>query len=427
VYPIRDEVVLKVKFKLLNKELSWVVGAQLVSLFGGFGIMKLLALNLGATGFGYFSLCLSVAAMISLLWYGPLDQIILRYWASGGQASKQVRFITFVGHFFGAIFICAGFVLVYIASLYFSDINLYEIISLALVMAIPRGFLGSSISICNAIRDRRSLFFLQFYDVSIRLLLLFVLKDNLTPKTAVIITIISAVVSVGYLVFRKFTVNNRELFSLMRELNVFNMIKSFPDSRKYLNYGFSFVLIGVFASTCNYADRWIIQYSLSLKDVGIYSGIAQIATAPLILVSTISTQFLSPLMFGEKSSKNLNWRWLFLTLGAIYVFMSLFFYVFSEKIILLFLSEEFLPYHNILPLLMFGLSFFYIAQLVFLNAQKNERPGIIKIPWMIRSFFVLAAGIVLAPMYGVWGVVVAVMIGSIIFLGSLVVIEQKYR
>lgn len=409
---------------VLRGELPWVVAAQAISFIGGFAVVKLLATSLGTEGFGYYSLCLSLAAMISLLWYGPLDQIILRYWSDPQEDRESLFKLALSGHWLAILVLLPISLCLWGASVLIENASSWlGVIMLASLLAIPKGMFSSTLSFHNASRNRRALFRIQTLDILSRLAMIGAFQFvGLTAIHAIILTMLSAVLPVFCSASGNY--RTRSIFGNFRVSTRQLSLVNLKNHTKHIRYGRSFVLIGIFAAACNYADRWIILRNLTLSDVGIYSGIAQIATAPLIAITTISTQFLSPIMFSKSTSSKLNPSWVYIALTGIYAGITLLFFAFSEHIVQLLLAPEFLPYHRILPALTFGLSFFYMAQIYFINAQKNERPYIIKPAWAIRSISMICLGIILTQKIGIWGLAIAIIFSSSTFLATLIFLDK---
>ncbi len=408
--------------KAIRSELPWVMAAQAISFIGGFAIVKLLALALGAEGFGYYSLCLSVAAMISLLWHGPLDQIILRYYSDIHEKREQLFHLAIRGHLFViALLLLATFCLLGIVFSIGDADHMLQMIILAMLLSIPKGMFGSTLSFYNALRNRRALFNMQTLDILSRLALVGLFNMvGLTASLAIELTMVSALLPVLCSVASKQKI--QAIFTETgKSFKYFSGNDNILNDKKYIHYGRSFILIGILAALCNYADRWIILHNLTLTDVGIYSGIAQIATAPLIAITTISTQFLGPIMFNSGAGSKLNQAWIYLTLASIYGAITLLFFAFSDKIVRVLLTPEFLTYHRILPALSLGLSFFYLAQIYFIKAQKNERPHVIKPAWLVRTILMVTLGILLTQKIGIWGLAIATITSSAAFLIILII------
>lgn len=406
----------------LRGELPWVIAAQAISFLGGFAVVKVLAISLGTEGFGYYSLCLSLAAMISLLWYGPLDQIILRYWNDPKESKEHLFNLALSGHLVAISVLLPVSLCLLAASIFIEDTPTWlGVTILAILLSITKGMFNSTLSFHNASRNRRALFTIQALDIISRLVMIWAFQFfGLTSTTAILLTMLSAVFPVICSTSKKYDLNKItvKITNKINELSLSNL----RNQAKHIQYGRSFILIGIFAAACNYADRWIILHNLTMSDVGIYSGIAQIATAPLIAITTISTQFLSPIIFSKKAK--LSSASLYFGLASIYLFVTVLFFMFSNQIISLLLTDKFLPYHRLLPALTLGLSFFYMAQIYFINAQKNERPHIIKPAWAVRALSMLTLGIILSKKVGIWGLVFAIIFSSAAFFAILVISEK---
>lgn len=411
--------------KTIKSELLWIIGTQIIAFLGGFLIVKLLAIALGTNNYGYYSLCLSISAIVSLLWYGPIDQIILRYWNISTADQEETKKITVLGHFIGIIFIFSLSIILLIAKIFIKNDLYINLISLALVLSIAKGLFSSTFSINNAKRNRKSLFYIQLIEISARTLITIIFLKYLTPELAIIITATSSLISALFFIFNK-KISLTNFISKIKIIRCYIKNKQdFTQSKKYLSYGKSFIFIGILASACNYFDRWIIQFAMTSSEVGIYSAISQIAIAPLIAATTITTQFINPIAISKESDKTLKWHYIYIGISVIYGLITLFFYFFSKDIVELLLTSEFSPHHEILPALSFGLSFFYFAQVYFIKAQKAEKPQIIQLAWLVRSAAMIISSSILINYIGLWGITISIIVSSLIFLIVLIKSNNK--
>lgn len=413
--------------KKLQAELFWIMAAQAITFIGGFGIVKLLAIALGTENYGYYSLCLSLSAIISLLWYGPIDQIILRYWCNPITEQEKIKKIIATGHLIGLILsllICST---IYILNTIIKEEVYINLLSMALFLSVSKGFLSSTFSIKNAERNRRSIFLIQLLEILIRLTGTILAFNSLTIGLVITTAIISSALPAAIFTFAK-DYNIKSFRNKIENIRKYKLnIEDLKSHKKYFSYGKSFILIGIFASICNYFDRWIIQFTMSASDVGIYSAISQIATAPLIALTTATTQFLNPILIKNEPSNNLKWKKIYIILSVLYGSITLIFYIFSKEIVILLLTPDFAQHHKILPSVSFGLSFFYFAQVYFIKAQKAEKPQIIQIAWIFRSIIMVTLSSLLVNIIGIWGIATSIIFSSIAFLIILIIQSNQLR
>ena len=58
-------------------------------------------------------------------------------------------------------------------------------------------------------------------------------------------------------------------------------------------------LFAIFAIISQYSDRWVILANSNEALVGIYAAIYMIANAPVMLISNITSQYISPVVFDK--------------------------------------------------------------------------------------------------------------------------------
>ncbi len=68
----------------------WVLFGQAINLLFGFGLVKIIP-TLGAGVFGEYSLLMTIAALLGMIFYGPITQDFLRYYYHYENKSKSKR------------------------------------------------------------------------------------------------------------------------------------------------------------------------------------------------------------------------------------------------------------------------------------------------------------------------------------------------
>lgn len=399
----------------------WLLASNLVVFVSGLIVIKLLAVSLGTAGYGFYSLCAATAAILSLLFYGPLDQAILRFWPDPGFpncAIESAAKLFHLGYFLGLALLTG---LLFMLPL--GEYQRYgDILILAVIIAFPKGCLTSLVSLSNAQRDRKTVFFLNSIENAAKILLLVVFLENLSPVSAVFYLSFASAVAVGFFFFRGKSSSNSAQITIKRV--VYAQPSTLNARVRIRLYMRSFMGIGVLSAIATYFDRWAIDANLTAEDVGIYAGIAQIAVVPLIGFSTIVTQFLSPLVFSA-SGTNIKLERVYAFLASCYLIYVVAVYLLSYELVELFLSPEFLIAHEMLPFLALGYSFFYFSQALFLQFQKAETTNLINYAWIFRVIVMCIVSLFLVNVLGIWGVAFAVFVSCLAFLVAVIYLYRS--
>ena len=151
------------------------------------------------------------------------------------------------------------------------------------------------ISYLTALRRRKLVAFIQATDIWTRLgfALLVIYIINANGYSALAGYFIGTLLLSIHLWF---------MYSKKEELNYIDENKDesyrakLHDVNKYIT---PIRLFAIFAIISQYSDRWVILANTSEALVGIYAAIYMIANAPIMLISNITSQYISPVLFDK--------------------------------------------------------------------------------------------------------------------------------
>jgi O-antigen/teichoic acid export membrane protein len=126
---------------------------------------------------------------------------------------------------------------------------------------------------------------------------------------------------------------------------------------------------------------------------------------------------------AESSANLVRHTVLFSTLAAVLITAVAF--VCSEPLVRILTNVSFAAYHNVLWIIVLGLSLFNIAQLFTIKGNYCNQPRIYFWPkvWQAGSFLLMAY--LLARSYGITGVAAAICGSSLLYLGAVVLVNRK--
>lgn len=420
----------------LNHEIIWVAVGQVLTFTGSFVGIKLLTTYLGAAGYGQLSIGLTIAGVINIFLFGPLGQVIIRYYAVCRerdelplyfQFSRQTHLYLLIG-LLGLALVAAPVVAVYAGRAW------GWLTATAIAFGLVTGVNASLISLQSAVRQRKVVALHQGADSWLRTLLAlvlvyFVLNSGYTAMLGYLFGAILVTSSQLYYAYRKPEV--RPLFTHQ----VVPVVCQSPF-REFWSYAASFVIFAGFAAISSYADRWMLQVANSIQEVGIYTALYQIANAPVILLVGVINQYIVPILFEKAGAMTRreqgreSARLLLKTVLATALLLAVVMLVAAvggEWIVRTLTTSEIAAHHTILWKLVLGIGLFNIGQLLVLNGLNHNRPDIYITPKALQAVVFVLFGIFLARRFGMEGMALALCLSAALYVVAVLVVNSRLK
>lgn len=162
----------------------------------------------------------------------------------------------------------------------------------------------------------------------------------------------------------------------------------------------------------------------------------QIGYYPLTFLSNAANQLVIPIIFGiagrgEHSSRTKRALNVSRTIAGITalvsVLIALLSIAFHREIVLAITSQEYVAKSHLLPIIVMAAGIFVTAQALSVESLIRERPTVLIRPKVISSVLGAAASVMGAVMYGVEGVVYAMLLFSICLLVMIFSAQVRQR
>jgi O-antigen/teichoic acid export membrane protein len=367
-----------------------------------------------------------------MVFFGPLGQIALRFYSickERAQISEYARVLK--------KFHLKAVVAVILLSLFASAVAGVHVggawmvvLGIAGLFGILSGVFGSLQSVFAAMRERRANASFLIADAWLRPLIAFAF--------IVIVAPIGSYALAGYSCATALVVV-LQLGRLRRDLPLSGFAEAKRDSTSrlepdFLAYGLPIVAFAGFAVVSQYADRWILQGFWGEHEVGIYAALYQVASAPVVLMVSVITQLVVPVVFAragalsEKDAVHSSQRLLFWTLlltSVAFGFATLIAFLFGEEIVGLLTNRTFAGYGNSLWIIVLALAAFNIAQLMSVSGFSVNNSRVYFWPKFSQAATLVIAGYFLARSYAVSGMASALLVSSLFYLGWVWVVTIK--
>jgi O-antigen/teichoic acid export membrane protein len=216
------------------------------------------------------------------------------------------------------------------------------------------------------------------------------------------------------------------------DLNVIERKTSDDLLKKIFHYGLPFVPMAVIAWAYSVGDRYLLVAFTNVSDVGQYVAIFSIGSRPFIMLSTVLTSILRPILFDAESihdsekAREIMRIWLFASL----IFSSLgvlLFCKFARFFSTILLSKEYrIGAPKLLVWTAVGYAIYSLIQALENGLfGKGESKRVI-LPQVLNTVLFLLLALLLIPKFGMLGAVQAKTIGfALQFFVTLVVFYRS--
>jgi O-antigen/teichoic acid export membrane protein len=205
--------------------------------------------------------------------------------------------------------------------------------------------------------------------------------------------------------------------------------KGFPSAeweQQIFHFALPFSLWGIFTWAQMSSDRWALQTFQTTESVGLYAVLYQLGYYPIIILTGIFVQFISPVLYRRvgaaveiervQSTQKIT-NQLTLTTLIFTALITIFVWLFRDLIFLLFVAPEFRGVSFLLPWLTLSGGLFASGQISALTALNNNQPHVLLGPKIFTGILGVVLNFVGAYLYGLQGVVAAGMIFSLAYFG----------
>ena len=414
----------KKRLHRLSKEGFWIIFGQILSILGGLVLLRVLTNQLEPSEFGDFSLSLTIAGLVSLVFFGGINNGISRYYSIANEKNDILGYINASTRLIRMV--CYAVLILLIAvAIFFIFLKKYNWLWLTLSSILFAVFssIGSALSgFQNAARQRVIVAWHSFLDAWLRVglaivFLVFIESSGLSVLLAYAIS--SVIVVISQFLF----VNRNKRFYQTVEQNV-----NHDWQKKIWSFSWPFYATNLFGWAQQSSARWFLERYSTKVDVGFYSVISQLGYTPIQTLTALFITFLTPIFFsrvGDASSqqqnnniKNLTNK---LAISALVVISILVFIavIFHSTIFSLLVNKKYLSVSGYLPLMLLSGGIFAVAQIYSIRLQslfmmnKLVSSGIIiSIAGVIFSFL----GIKYA---GIFGAVIGSLLFSLTYLSLM--------
>jgi len=423
------------RLRRIGTEAGWVIAGQLLAFLGGFAIIKLLTEELGPAAYGQLALGISLAGVLHMFLYGPIEQTALRFvsvYRESGRLSllfallKKAHKYASAGVVLAAV-IAAGTVHLTAGSTW------SLLVLIAALFGIAGGLNATLLSLQTALRQRRSAAIFQAGDVWLRLgcaLAGLALVEHTANAALLGFSLATAMTAAAQLLWLRVNPAVRPHLH-----NHAYRQQSKTATAELLAYGSPYVAFAGFAWLGSYSDRWLILMFTDQHSVGVYAALLQIANAPIALFLGVTNQYLVPLIFDRAGAAKTDEqaassaRLLGIAAAMYVLVLSVIVAIaaaFSEPIVRLLTNEEFAQHAALLWILCVGLGLASIGQLLVIKGLSQNRTREYVLPKLVQVVMLLVAAPLLISSMGLTGMAMALCASGAAYLLAVALTNRRF-
>jgi O-antigen/teichoic acid export membrane protein len=392
--------------------------------------------SMGLQEYGKYALVISLSALLSSVFYGPVEQGFVRYYydyAAQGMARDFIALFYKVSFLSGSIF----FVLTLFAtavSFIFGTYKPVLFIAAAGLFVILWATTNPFNSLLNVLRKRKANAIIQIVERAIAITLLYGIFyfDALTALSVLIVlsiaTALMIIVKVRFLdecITHEWVKNQQKTLKYRQE--VVNAIGKFS---------MPFGIWGMANWLQSNSERWIIAKYLSVSDVGIYAVMMAVATYLIAVPYGVIAQFVTPIIY-ERFSHPLDalkinegyglLKCFVVSVMVLMLFSLLLTAIVGREILLQISNNKFVGYWHILPFLCLGTGFFYIGQALTTQGMLLNVPEKYLFPKIASGVIAVIANILCLKLIGLTGIAVSISVTGFIYMIMIIYVNTKLQ
>lgn len=410
-------------------ELMWLSAGQVATLLLSLLSIKLTT-SIGPAEYGKYTLVMTVAGILSMTFFGPLEQGFVRlYFDYGGSASRRTAFRD---SFLQAIVLSFGVLaaMSLAATLFLHHLLSFEVSFLfAASFLIVSNVLGGPLNgMLNTMRLRRQVAIIQVLE---RLAIIVLLWFTLTTYAATATGIMFALGFAGALFFLvRLTLFRRQAQSAPEEAGVENNVLRKEISRGIIAYAAPFAAWGAISWLQLNGERWIINGMLASADVGRFGLAATLINSSAGFLFTVGTQFIVPIVYARFSHGE-PWkgvafiRTYALATAAVFLAAALLLFLFGDTIVSIVSTKAFTVEGRLLFLLTVGIGMFCVGQAQTTLALALKKPNAYMTSKIVIAMLSVPAYWIGCSLYGLLGVALAVCLVNTFYLLAIVRVNHS--
>ena len=414
------------------KQISWLGWGQFASLFLSLISIKLTT-AIGTAEYGSFILATSIGGLISLSFFGPLEQGFIRYYFeySGSEEERSAYLASILRMLVisAAVLVLSAAAVISVAVLKYDQSLLFwgSAGILIIISSLANPFNG----LLNAMKLRKQISIIQTLEkLSIVLLLLAAGAVMVMDASMVMICVLSA--TGVFLAVRIFFF--RRQMSILPPDEVTVRIRK-ESIKKIAMYSLPFIIWGWLSWFQFNGERWVIKSMVSTSEAGKYGLAASLVNNSIVLVYGVFIQFILPFIYGKFSHADRDEKLKGYSVikiasvltAVLFAVFALFLFFAGETVVHFISSKDFVISSWFFFILAIGIGFFYIGQTLAIVGMALQKPEAYIFPKIISAVVSLAGYIAGCYWFGINGIAYAICFANAFYLVSVYLVNRTLK
>lgn len=420
--------------KRMGREIVFVVFGQLVTVVGGIFVIRVFTGLLQPDVYGQIALVMTVASMVHLMVMAPLSQGCLRFYSPAREANELHLYFGAVQKLLLRCTLSVVFPCLFLAAIFcmFAKYGWLKLIAVIFIYSLLSSFNSLLDSIQNAARERAVVAWHQAASQWVRIIAVIIfVKLGGGSTVAVMLGQTAGIAAVLGSQVYFFLLKNRKYLKLdTTERN--SDVEKWSSSIK--TYSWPFAAWGVAGWVQSSSDRWSLQVFLSSTEVGLYSVLYQVGYSPIVLLTNMMMQLVTPIFFsraGDGSNekrladvRKLNGFALLFALGLTFL-ATLAALPLHKWVFAVFVGAKYQSLSPLLPWVVLSGGLFATGQVASLLLMSGIHTDRLIVPKIGSAITALCLNLLGVFAFGIEGLVAATVAQSIIYLLWMLIVSRK--
>lgn len=414
----------------LQRGLSLIFVGNILTTLLNVVMVKQLTNRFELTDYGIYSLIMAFITFPQIIVFGPISASVFPFYKKYQENNQYNEFQDHIFQIFyliSLVFLLLPLIVAGVVAASGQSIGKYQdILYLTTFFSVGSGALSTLDSFSLANSKIREFTFFPLLNLLLKIVLLFALGSTETSPQRLILffsiqQIILFAVEVLYLKHKKVLTHyplpfTKQLFKI-----------SSPEKLEIFKYASNFSIWGLFFWLQNFCDKWILNNQSSSADVAIYAVYYQYGFFPFTMISSIISQYITPLYFSKLGDREGLKRFmqqflpgLIIAVIGAQIIIPLAAKLLAPHVIPLLTNASYLKQIQVFPLIVVAGIFFCFAQILAVPLLNADLVTKVRTPKIASSVLAVVLFAILVPRYGIWGIAsTLILINGLYFLAIL--------
>lgn len=390
----------KIKSLVTNKEFYWTLLFQIITLAGGILLMKLLAVSLSKTEYGFYALITSVISFVLMMPFTAFLQGVSRYISIYQDKGTYKVFLSSIIVLFSIFMVLYILLAFFVGSLCTLDAEWDDKLIFIVMLIVSEILKVLFKTINNANRERKNIAISVFVEFSVKIGIIFTAyKFSSVDIIKVLIALIIANTISMIIMYAKNSQNISISGITQKYFKVYTL-------RIWL-FSYPLLIWAVFGWLRDMSNRWYLDYFLDKEQVALFAMMGSLAlVAPAALQGVIGSFFIPIIYQKENSTKGFARKFLSILLPVLAIFFFISFivvYFFKDLIVVLLTDEKYLSISWMLPWMFLTYSIYVISMISTYELFAHNQTKKLIVSSVLPGIIAFVGGYFLIRSYGITG------------------------